>query len=98
LGGCISIWFELASLVILFQQIEILIERRENIFFNETTRVSHDEEVTDVKIGDYDIGMNFVLGITRGKTPSFDWFDNPYVYPNVYSIDENFKPRLLKDV
>ena len=42
--------------------------------------------------------MNFVLGITRGETPSFNWFDNPYVYPNVYSIDENLKPRLLKDV
>ena len=32
----------------------------------------------------------------RNKT--FDWFNNPYIYPNVYFMDQDWKPKLHKTV
>ena len=28
----------------------------------------------------------------RNKT--FDWFNNPYVHPNVYHLDQNYKAKI----
>ena len=30
----------------------------------------------------------------RLDSDKFDWFDNPYVVPNVYHIDNKFTPKL----
>ena len=43
---------------------------------------------------DFDNSFNVYLGIDN----NIDWFDNPYILPNVYEITEKFKPQLSSTV
>ena len=32
------------------------------------------------------------------RNTQFNWFDNPYVSPNVYHLDSDWKPKLSRDI
>ena len=42
------------------------------------------DKISQMSLDNFDDSFNFALNINND---SFDWFDNPYVYPNVYRLD-----------
>ena len=44
-------------------------------------------EVRNKSMQDFDKSFSYVLGIYLGRN-EFDWFNNPYITPTVYEIDE----------
>jgi hypothetical protein len=46
-------------------------------------------------LDEFDDTFNFAFNIQNGD---FDWFDNPYISPNVYFLDENYAPTIHKKV
>ena len=48
-------------------------------------------------MADYSKSFNYILGIYK-NLEDFDFFDNPYVEPRVYELDERWVPRLATNV
>ena len=57
-----------------------------------STYIPDFDEIKYDSLADFDNTFNFVIN-TRAK--DFDWFNNPYITPNIYELDESWIPRLL---
>ena len=62
------------------------------------TSSSHINDLTDISqltFDTFDDSFNLMLDI---RNETFDWFDNPYISPNVYYLDQTWKPKLHETV
>ena len=61
------------------------------IFF-ETSHYTPDlEQISQVTFDHFDDSFLMLLDI---RNPGFDWFDNPYIQPNLYLLDQTWKPKI----
>jgi len=63
--------------------------------FTSSDKINDLDEIAKITFDNFDNSFNLMLDI-RNKT--FNWFDNPYIYPNVYHLDQNWKPKLHKTI
>ena len=68
----------------------ILIINLEESIFTFSTYIPDMEEIAKKDFGEYDDTFNMLLNI---RNDTFDWFDNPYISPNVYQLDNTFQPK-----
>ena len=63
-----------------------MIENKKGVEYTVSENVLLDEDITDIRMSDYDDSFFFVLSLnTYGS--EFDWFNNPYIAANVYEFD-----------
>ena len=67
----------------------------EGIQINESTVFYNNTAYYDTPMSEFDDSFNIILGTTN-KT--FDWFNNPFVIPNVYEVNENNDIKLSKEI
>ena len=48
-------------------------------------------KISSMTFDQFDDSFNIALDI---RNEDFDWFDNPYIFPNVYYLDQEWKPTL----
>lgn len=61
-----------------------LMYTHDNMYFTSSSHFNDLDEIAKMTFDQFDDSFSIMLDI-RNKT--FDWLDNPYIYPNVYYLD-----------
>jgi len=63
--------------------------------YTHTTYIVDMDQISKKSLNDFDDTFNMVFDI---RNKNFNWFDNPYISPNVYEVDHNNEPKLSKNI
>ena len=69
--------------------------KRSNMFFIFSTYIAHGDLNSMKSLAEFDDTFNMFIDIRK---KDFNWFDNPYIRPNIYEINENLQSTLSKNI
>ena len=89
-GGVMTVLLVLTAIGFSIIQL-IKIITHDETHFTSSIFMNDLDEIAKKTFDEFDDSFNFMIDI---RNETFDWFNNPYIYPNVYHIDQNLKPKL----
>ena len=91
-----SLFLYIGSGLFLLYQFIAVIERSETEFMS-AKYVVNSTEMIDRTMQDFDDSFNMLLNI-RLELEEFDWFNNPYISPNIYDLNGDWHPKLSNNI
>ena len=93
-GGLVTILVFVVTFLYSAQQLNFIFNYTQTEFTLSTYMPDMDD-VGMQSLQDFDKTFNMLINI---RNQDFDWFDNPYITPNIYHIDANYKPKLTTTI